>query len=1285
MKKTLLLLVLLAAGAAHAAITATIFGEDGKPLAGARVRAYPREDTRAWHVRLLSKTPETAPIITATSGDDGKVALDVKGNAVVRLVADMPGRAVAAVECVDGDDLGGLMLPSAAARKGRITATGNGVAGAVVALGPWYVTHSDAQGNYELPAQASAFERLAVVHPDFAPSEATVAPMETRQRTNPLEVALVKGAAVRGRVVAANGTTPIAAATLTVAGWPLASSGDDGSFAIAHAPSSWRSIIASSGRLAGVAMNRHEPLVIVKAVPSLAISGTVKAGDQPVPGVLVSLFGEAEGVAPAAVSDGKGRFVIDGLQAGRYSLVGAHPDYVIARVPVELPADGPRTLSADRLTRVRGHVVDEEHKPVAAARIAASFLANGPLPPVAPQNATSGVDGAFTLRWREGSSVQLVATHRGYAVAILDNAAIDKSRDVTITMPAGFPMIIRVVDAQREPVARVTIDLFRASENGERRAALPCIETTDDCKLTRADGTFETLLVPGKYDILAGGDEIAPKRLAAQALTARSSPMSITVDRGVEVSGRVVTGSDNTPVAGANIEVYAAAPHSAVSAADGTFTIRGLAAGPMALTATTGDSTPPLQSPSVAVTAPAKDVVLRIPTLTTLSGRVVERSSGAPVTDYLIAATMPEFGVGRPLPPSQIHSEDGSFRIDVIPGRIDLRVTASGYVRASLTGLTVEAGKPLGGVEVKMDRGARVVGRVTSGGQPLAQAFVSVVNDRGSGNGANSASTDAEGKFALDGVDPGDHELMARKAGYLSKRKSVTAEAGKDARLDVDLDRGREMKGRVVDRGGRPVAGARVSVRSIGDRSAGSRGDGLSDADGNFTVAGLGIDRLALQAEREGYVSARMDDVDPSQFTTVTLDRGGDVSGRVTGLSDAEAATVNVMASYPNGSAGAQADSNGNFTIHGVPDGIITVTANKFGGQMRRSTPKQVTVSNGSAPFVEIDFVEGVAVRGRVTREGKAVAGGSINYSGMHGEPSAGGPIAPDGTYQVAGLQPADYHVSVTLYGLNAPTYGETLTVTGSMNHDIDIHGSSVRGRVVDSSTGAALPDALVELRSTADRPTLRTVPTDSDGRFSFDLIQDGSYRVNVSRSQYAPKTQDLTVPGTPDVEVRLEQTAPTVVRVVDAATGAPLAATVAAMDVSRKTGGAFAQTSSEEGTAKLWLAAGRYVITASATGYIEQKAEAQVPGPEVRLALQRGGTIAFRFRAAEPVYRVRLLVEGVVVRTDALNPPYRTTINGVPAGTYTVEVTSGDGKRSYGNYPVTVTTGQTVTVDVAP
>lgn len=1281
-KRLILLPLLLLAASAQAAITATLLDDDGKPLAGVRVRAFAREDQRAFRVRLLSSKPESEPISTATSGDDGRVTIDPKSNAVVRLVADAAKRAVLVVDAVDGEDAGAFVLPVAAPRKGRVVSGGKPVAGAVVAIAQWYVTKSDGQGNFDVPQLVSGFERVLVVHPDYAIGEAALTAAGDTLRHS-LEVTLTKGTAISGRVTGRD-DKPVAHATVTVGGWPLAESRDDGTFAVAHAPNNWRVVFATTPELAGAAMKTKTAAVDIKLAPAQSVGGSVTSSSGAVAGAYVTLVNELDpGAQPATVTDAKGQFTVGGLVPGRYAIVGTHPAFSINRTPLDVPQSSRSALviAAEGLAKVRGRVIDEERKPVAGARImiagGTGYIGGSTTPAVATNAA-----GEFSTRVRETSNgVQIVAAHRNYAAAVAGPFSLERAKDINITLQKGFAMQLRVVDSQRQPVPRASIEISRGGEGLGLRMPLPCPTPSDECRLTKNDGTFEIRLVEGKHNIIVSGDDLAPKRLMNQELTARSSPMTVTVDRGVEVSGRVVFG-DGTPAGGAVVTARMPFSRTTTAAADGSFTLRGLPPGNLSVTAATAERAPAMQSLPVAINAPAKGVELRIPTPATITGRVVDKGTSQPITDFQIMPTSSDLGAGMGPGngPAQFHTIDGTFSMEVVPGHYQLRAMAQGYVGATLNGIAVEEGKSASAGDFKLERGGRIVGRVTASGKPVSGAAIFAVGER---MGGPPATSDANGEFALDGVEKGEREIEARKEGYMPKRKSISAAAGSDTRADIELERGHDLTGRVIDRGGQPVERARVQARAGG---GGPMARAVSDAEGYFKLEGLGDRRYNITVEREGYVGGGMSDVDPSTPNLiVTLDRGGTITGRVVGLGPAELQDVNVSAQYGTSGTSAQVNSDGTFTVTGVPDGVVTLRASKYGPSSRQSARKSVTVTNGVAPSVDLDFVEGISVRGRITRDGKPMTNGQISFSPLKSGSGESGNtmIGTDGMYQVAGLSTGEYRVFINFWGMNPATYSDKLTITGSMTKDFDLQGTTAHGRVVDSG-GAPVADVALSLTPLeGEVRNSRRAVSDSDGRFLFELVQEGRYNLTAQRQQFATKQQDVAITAAPaDIEVRLEGVQPTIVRVTDAATGAPVAASVVANDPKSRSVVSSTSARGEDGTAKLWLAPGNYVLHVAAADYATQNSDLVVPGADVQIALQKGSAIAFRMPDSAS-YMVRIKQDGKLIRTDAVSMPFRTTITGFAPGAYVVEVFDATGKNSRGTYPVTLVPGQTAAIDV--
>jgi uncharacterized GH25 family protein len=1266
----------------HAAVTGTVLGDDGKPLAGARVRIYPLEGSRERYARMLSDAPERAPLNTAETKDDGTFTVDTKSTPLVDVDVDAPGRQFLRLEGIEGEDLGIVMLHTAPMRKGRVIANGKPVAGARVVFARSLIVKTDEKGEYQVP-ETSGVERVLVIHPDFAIAEnATV---DSSQ-----DLTMAVGTPIRGKVSGADGK-PVAHATISVNGWPLAQSGDDGSFTVPHAPQNWRTFIARSGDRVAVVTNRGAATYEVKLRPAATLTGSARStkGDGPVAGALVMLTrSDEQSSIVTSVTDAKGRFTIDGLPAGEYGATLQHPAYLSRSIRILLAegASASRVLPALPLARLSGRVIGEDKQPIAGARVGALMMQR--------LFTFTNAAGGFTVRIAGtgpmGRSPEVTVSKQGYATARYGPISVapgENKSGVTIVLPSGFPLDVKAVDRDNKPVAGVAVGLQRWNDDaGASKSPVSCRENDrEHCRATDANGVMHFQLSESKYDVQITGDTVVTRRMTVM-LNARSSPLVVSLERGVEISGRV-TYTDGSLVSDASLHVRSDSGTVPVQA-DGTFVIQNAVAGKTTLVAEIPGN-PPIQSVSKQVTAPATGVVLMLTRNGRIEGRVVDKSSQNPLPAFQLTVIAPVGG--RRTQPHSFNSDDGSFSLDVEPGLVDVAVDAPGYVRALSSGVKIEEGKSTTGIELQLDHGGKITGRVTSGGQPVAEANVVIQQTAETRMmlqsimqpNIDSTTTDANGEFTLDGIAAGDRVVSVTKADFARKAKTTEVTAGRETHVDIELDRGLELHGRVVDHDGRPLSDVHISVREAG-RGPMQNWPAVTDVDGTFRISGLGDSHYAVTADKSGFVRASIDDVLPSaQDLTITLNRGGSISGRVTGVSDAELSMVFVAAGGPNVNARAEVDSTGNFTLQGIPDGRVMVSALKR-PSFRSSAPKAVDVVNGSAPPVELSFDDANAIRGRVTRGGAPVDGGSISFLPTTPEGRSGWATISQGLYEANNVTPGDYNVTVRIGPAMGLVYNEKHSVRSGETYDIDIHGATVRGRVLDDVTGAPLSDVAVWLDVVGSGA--HGAPSDSDGKFSIDTLSDGTYTLRAQKDHYAPTRQEVVVAGgDQDIEVRLKVAPKTAMRIVDARDNHGMSASVWVRDSANKP--LFnGVAKGDDGTVSIWLEPGTYTASVWSRGYVNRQVTITVPGPELLIALQPAGKLIINVRTPT---RARLAIDpagqgasnavvGVIVLDPGASFPFET----LAPGSYVVKL-FGEGQTVAKTFPVTIVAGETVTVTV--
>ncbi|HEV7488618.1 MAG TPA: carboxypeptidase regulatory-like domain-containing protein [Thermoanaerobaculia bacterium] len=1294
----------------HAAVTGVAINIDGKPIGGAKVSLFAPELIAAQGPRLLSAEPQRKPLATVATDSGGKFTIDVpKDQTVVDLRIDASGYAPAGVRLLSDDDAGALLLTQAPMVRGTISANGKPVANATVAFFSGgideYATKTDAEGHYSAPDSSKWAFRVIVIHPDYAITEEQLGPAGTKKGP---DFSVTAGVPVAGRVVAEDGQTAVAEAQIFLDGWPAGKSAADGTFAIAHARKEWEVVAARIGNR--VSRRAHTAASAnLKLAKGGTVSGSVRdeKSQLPVAGALVAVapgrFGSRE-AAIDAITDAKGNFAIGPLAAGTYDLRPSRPGYSIngaQSMTVKAADSVQKALYATARGHISGSVVDEDKRPVAAAHVNTRATAQRDMFSFATargrfSESYSAPDGRFILRdVNIDSDIQVDALKRGYPggkSASMKLAAGEKKTGVTVIIPRGVAVTGRVTDKDHKPISGVGVEAIESANDpmgGMRRMVMSnMLQRADDAYRTGSDGTFSIRVKEGTYDLAFKRDGYAAKNVRGTKVDSSTKPMDVVLDPGVEITGRITRGGAG--LEGVNVRAMSQDGLSvAVSGPDGAFRLTDLTPGQMMLSISKQES---FIQETRSVSAPTRDLVIEVPGGGRITGRVLDKNSHQPVTSFMAGVTTSRSGGGMVMmmPPmqKQFTSDDGSFVLEGIkPGMTQVVVNAPGYTTARAPNIEVEDGKTAPDVEVDVETGAKLTGRVTGpDGSPLAGVFVR--NDPMAGNSRvmrfdgndGSATTDPSGEYTMDTLEPGEKTLSFSRSGYISQQKTVTVAAGKDARLDVQMSTGIRATGFVVTDSGAPVADATV-MASSGTPEGGR--SGRSDSNGAFTIEGLAPGHYTFNAAKTGYTAGIVRDVDiaTSGPVRVILKSGGVITGHVNGLTPQELEQTSVFANAaggggPMGGSTAPVDSGGNFRIEGAPSGTVRISARMggmFGGSSKSAAPKTVELEPGGTAQVDIDFKSSTVIRGRVTRNGAAVPNAQVMFMprGAKSQTSASAAADGDGRYELSGLDDGTYTVqAVDMERLNP--FATQYEVHGSGTFDITIKTVTLRGHVVDAADARALADASVELRPSGGSTVFggRGAQTDAAGNFVIENIAAGTYQITADKSGYGHDARQVIIgDSTPeDVQFRLSPSDGITIRAIDMRDNSPLSVNVSrvvdAQGNDLPSGNFFGGSE----VVKLPLSPGTYRVTVSARNYAPQTISMSSPSQQT-VRFSPGGTIMLHSRDTA-TRRFRLVdTSGTAFGMNPFSqgmmslPPGTTTLNNIAAGHYRLEVLDNNDK----------------------
>lgn len=543
----------------------------------------------------------------------------------------------------------------------------------------------------------------------------------------------------------------------------------------------------------------------------------------------------------------------------------------------------------------------------------------------------------------------------------------------------------------------------------------------------------------------------------------------------------------------------------ATTGADGTFQLDALPEGTVALWAL-GERGSAME-PEVATGREGVELVLT--QSLSLAGSVVDES-GAP----LAGAKVTLFHQQHSRYFTVYTGRDGRFSFGPLPaGDYGLVASSPGLMPAHVRDVAYEE---LEGLVLHPPR--QLTGRVLlADGRPAPGARVRVdyLSD--------SSEVDAEGRFSLGPIAPGDYVVFAERDGQHGYVRVSITEEGQGEEATVYLGTLVHIEGTVRDEAGHPIAGA--SVSGYAGETAPPFDEVTTDEDGHFRLGPMAPASYTFSADADGYLELQKEDVEvaanvpPLSFTLV---RAHVLSGTVTDaeghpLQDVDLEAVKVAAAPRKARAtdgedeeeppepySATTDEGGRFLLEVGEPGRYVLTA---GGDSYIEARLEV-----DAP----DTALHVVLRGGATLEGTVVdATGApleqVQLTVRLGTEAQELETLTDehGAFSIGGVPPGTHvlHAKLDL-GAFLHTASRTVTVRGTETVDASLRmdtGKSVSGIVVDGD-GRPVPDAEVSAWSLREQSGEEqgmqpsTATTGADGRFTVRHLPEGACSLLASK-----------------------------------------------------------------------------------------------------------------------------------------------------------------------------------------
>jgi hypothetical protein len=366
------------------------------------------------------------------------------------------------------------------------------------------------------------------------------------------------------------------------------------------------------------------------------------------------------------------------------------------------------------------------------------------------------------------------------------------------------------------------------------------------------------------------------------------------------------------------------------------------------------------------------------------------------------------------------------------------------------------------------------------------------------GSASGTISADSSGNFTFTGLPNGGYNVTPTKAGYTFTPASASSTVN-GANVT-----GANFTATVVTysiSGNVSATGSGATVTLGGATSATT----TADSSGNFTFTGLSNGSYTVTPAKTGYtfsptsspVTVNSGNVAGINFTASLVTYT--ISGNVSSIGANATVTLTGAAS-----ANTTADTSGNYSFTGLPNGSYTVTPTKSGVNFN-PTSAPATVNGANVTGLNFGGTGVVySISGNVSSAG---ANATVTLSGAA---SATTTADSSGNFAFTNLSNGSYTVTPTKAGYTFSPTSASAPVNGANVSGVNFTAAVIPTFSISGNVSTNGSSATVTLSGAASA----TTSADTSGNYTFTGLLNGSYTVTPSKSGFvfAPLNQAVTI-----------------------------------------------------------------------------------------------------------------------------------------------------------------------------